>query len=105
MGASVEVASDYTKKEHVFRLKLNNGGQYLFRAKDNQEMNLWISRTQAAINTTNSTSSPGPSGQSPQIDLNKTKSLPPPDKQQRSSSSLSGPGGVSASLKKDFYKK
>ena len=92
---------DYTKKEHVFRLKLANGGQYLFRCKDDQEMNMWISRTQAAINACNnvaSTSSMSPS------DLAKTKSLPPPDK-QRSTSSLSGPGGVSASLKKDFFKK
>jgi hypothetical protein len=64
-------------------------------------MNLWISRTQASINSTGSGSVSGLS----QSDINKTKSLPPPERQQRSTSSLSGPGGVSASLKKDFSKK
>lgn len=91
-GASVEVARDYTKKEHVFRLKLGNGGQYLFRAKDDQEMNNWISRIQASINSV------GVNG-SPSDITNKTKSLPPPDKQR-------GTGlGYSGSLKKDQYKK
>ena len=33
-GAAVSVASNYTKKPHVFRLKLANGGEYLFQAKD-----------------------------------------------------------------------
>jgi spectrin beta len=82
-----EAAVDYTKKEHVLRVKLNNGGQYLFRAKDAAEMSLWISKVQASV----------ASGAAP--DSAKTKSLPPPEKQQRSSSSLSGPGGPSASLK------
>ena len=88
VGAAVEVAADYTKKEHVFRLKLNNGGQYLFRCKDDQEMRVWIERAQAAIGNAG-----GSNVQSPE---NKTKSLPP---QQRSTSSLSGPGGPSASLR------
>lgn len=101
-GAKVEVARDYVKKEHVFRLILENGGQYLLRAKDDNEMNTWINRVQNAINNAangqTSTSSTGG------IDLSKTKSLPPPDK-QRSTGSLSGPGGPSGSLKKDYYKK
>jgi spectrin beta len=92
VGASVDVATDYTKKEHVFRIKLSNGGQYLFRAKDNPEMNAWIGRTREGINSSGGQTS----GQS---SIDKTKSLPPPDKQQRSTSSLSGPGGPSASLK------
>lgn len=100
-GASVEVAVDYTKKEHVFRLRLNNGGQYLFRARDDQEMASWINRTQMAINSGPS----GSSGQSPSDITNKTKSLPPPDK-QRSSGSLPGTSaGQSGSLKKDPFKK
>lgn len=33
-GATVSVPSDYTKKKHVFRLKLTNGGEYLFEARD-----------------------------------------------------------------------
>lgn len=102
-GAQVEVATDYTKKEHVFRLILNNGGQYLFRARDDQEMNTWINQTQTAIDIQNGAGSATTSG-GQSSDINKTKSLPPPDK-QRSTSSLSGPGGVSGSLKKDFFKK
>jgi hypothetical protein len=91
VGASVEVAKDYTKHNHVFRIKLNNGGQFLFRTKDNDEMNLWIHRTQSQI--------------VPMAADNKTKSLPPPDKQHRTTTAgTSGPGGVSASLKKDFKK-
>ena len=104
MGAAVEVAIDYKKKEHVFRLKLNNGGQYLFHAKDEEQMQTWINRTQAAIQQANGgvSGTPGTSGQS---SVDKTKSLPPPEKQQRTTSSTSGPGGVTASLKKDFFKK
>lgn len=92
VGAAVEIPVDYTKKDHVFRLKLNNGGQYLFRAKDDQEMRVWMERAQSAINQA------GGGGQSSgmQSPENKTKSLPP---QQRSQSSLSGPGGPSASLR------
>ena len=30
-SAVAEPASDYTKKKHVFRLKLSNGGEYLFQ--------------------------------------------------------------------------
>jgi len=104
VGAAVEVAVDYKKKEHVFRLKLNNGGQYLFHAKDEEQMQTWINRTQAAIQQANGGSgTPTTSGtQSGQSAVDKTKSLPP---QQRTTSSTSGPGGAAASLKKDFFKK
>jgi spectrin beta len=33
-GAKAAVASDYNKRPHVFRLKLSNGGDYLFHCKD-----------------------------------------------------------------------
>ena len=33
-GASCEVASDYSKRPFVFRLKLQTGSEYLFQAKD-----------------------------------------------------------------------
>lgn len=98
IGASVEVAVDYKKKEHVFRLKLNNGGQYLFHAKDEEQMQSWLNRTQTAIQQANGSGAASTSGQS---QFDKTKSLP----QQRTTSSTSGPGGVTASLKKDFFKK
>jgi spectrin beta len=41
-GASAHEATDYTKKQFVFRLKLPNGGDYLFQAKDKDELQSWI---------------------------------------------------------------
>jgi len=41
-GSSAEVAADYTKKKHVFRLKLASGGEFLFQAKDDEEVNQWV---------------------------------------------------------------
>jgi len=41
-GAEATIATDYTKKKHVFRLKLENGGDYLFQALDDDQMNLWV---------------------------------------------------------------
>jgi spectrin beta len=64
VGAAVEEAIDYKKKEHVFRIRLANGGQYLFRAKDDSEMHLWINKVCTAL------------GISPNDIQNKTKSLP-----------------------------
>jgi len=58
-GVVIEVANDYTKKKHVFRLKLPNGGEYLFQAKEDEEMNLWISKIQSTISDIET--SPGPS--------------------------------------------
>jgi len=58
-GAVIEVATNYTKKKHVFRLKLPNGAEYLFQAKEDEEMNIWMSKVQSAIADTEA--SPGPS--------------------------------------------
>ncbi|GFY53200.1 spectrin beta chain [Trichonephila inaurata madagascariensis] len=57
-GATAQVPLDYTKRKHVFRLKLSNGAEYLFQAKDDDEMNLWLQKLQAAIG---SEGSAGPS--------------------------------------------
>ncbi|XP_067680907.1 spectrin beta chain-like isoform X4 [Haliotis asinina] len=43
-SATCQVASDYTKRPFVFRLKLANGGEYLFQAKDENDRNTWIAR-------------------------------------------------------------
>ncbi|XP_071055816.1 spectrin beta chain isoform X5 [Onthophagus taurus] len=43
-GASAIVASDYKKRKHVFRLKLENGADFLFQAHDDAEMNQWVGR-------------------------------------------------------------
>uniref|UniRef100_A0A3Q3IV37 PH domain-containing protein n=1 Tax=Monopterus albus TaxID=43700 RepID=A0A3Q3IV37_MONAL len=44
--ATCDVASDYKKKKHVFKL-VTDGNEYLFQAKDEEEMSTWI---QAILN-------------------------------------------------------
>ncbi|XP_074603103.1 spectrin beta chain-like [Brevipalpus obovatus] len=39
-----EIPADYTKRKHVFRLKLPDGGEYLFEAPNSEEMNAWIGK-------------------------------------------------------------
>lgn len=46
--AVCEVATDYKKKKHVFKLKVSDGNEYLFQAKDDEEMNTWIQAIQNA---------------------------------------------------------
>ncbi|XP_064174889.1 spectrin beta chain, non-erythrocytic 1-like isoform X2 [Anguilla rostrata] len=48
-GAVCEVAVDYKKKKHVFKLKLTDGNEYLFQAKDDEEMNMWIQAISNAV--------------------------------------------------------
>ncbi|RWS10326.1 spectrin beta chain-like protein [Dinothrombium tinctorium] len=57
--ATIEIPTDYTKRKHVFRLKQSNGGEYLFEAKDDEELNAWINQIQPL--TKESEISPGPS--------------------------------------------
>ncbi|XP_058495768.1 spectrin beta chain, non-erythrocytic 1-like isoform X2 [Solea solea] len=45
--ATCDVASEYKKKKHVFKLKAIDGNEYLFQAKDEEEMSTWI---QAVLN-------------------------------------------------------
>ena len=35
MVTRCEVAADYKKKKNVFRIRIENGNEYLFQAKDN----------------------------------------------------------------------
>ncbi|XP_051273921.1 spectrin beta chain, non-erythrocytic 1 isoform X2 [Dicentrarchus labrax] len=64
--AVCEVALDYKKKKHVFKLKITDGNEYLFQAKDDEEMNMWISAISAAMSgdksevTPSSHSTPAP---------------------------------------------
>uniref|UniRef100_A0A671R4Q0 Spectrin beta chain n=1 Tax=Sinocyclocheilus anshuiensis TaxID=1608454 RepID=A0A671R4Q0_9TELE len=46
--AVCEVAIDYKKKKHVFKLRVTDGNEYLFQAKDDEEMNTWIQAIQNA---------------------------------------------------------
>ncbi|XP_065563390.1 spectrin beta chain-like isoform X3 [Artemia franciscana] len=56
-AGSVEVASDYTKKKSVFRVKLPSGGEFLFQARDDDEMNLWVSKARSQIDSGDQSSS------------------------------------------------
>jgi len=47
-GAACEIATDYGKRPNVFHLKLANGAKYLFQAKDEGELNMWINRLNQA---------------------------------------------------------
>nr|prf beta spectrin (beta fodrin) [Mus musculus] len=49
--AICEVALDYKKKKHVFKLRLSDGNEYLFQAKDDEEMNTWIQAISSAISS------------------------------------------------------
>lgn len=46
-GANIEEAKDY-KRKHCFKLKLADGGEYMFKAKDDAEMNLWLDSIRSA---------------------------------------------------------
>ncbi|KAM6977452.1 spectrin beta chain, non-erythrocytic 1-like [Aplochiton taeniatus] len=53
--AVCDVASEYKKKKHVFKLKVADGNEYLFQAKDEEEMSTWI---QAILNAGSQEKSP-----------------------------------------------
>merc|ERR1719347_2168491 len=42
LGGNAEAATDYVKREHVFRLRLANGGDYLFQATSAEQMHNWV---------------------------------------------------------------
>ncbi|KAH8380943.1 spectrin beta chain isoform X1 [Drosophila serrata] len=46
-GAAIDVATDYTKKKHVLRVKLANGAEFLLQAHDDNEMSQWVSSLKA----------------------------------------------------------
>ncbi|KAM7385200.1 hypothetical protein PAMP_001295 [Pampus punctatissimus] len=56
--AVCEVALDYKKKKHVFKLKITDGNEYLFQAKDDEEMNTWISAISSAVSVDRSEVTP-----------------------------------------------
>ncbi|XP_029426950.1 spectrin beta chain, non-erythrocytic 4 [Rhinatrema bivittatum] len=41
-NATCDVATDYKKKKHVFKLRTQEGSEFLFQAKDEDEMKTWI---------------------------------------------------------------
>jgi len=56
-GSSCYIATDYSKKPCVFRLKLATGGEFLFQGKDEAEMNSWIGKMNACSGTDSSSPS------------------------------------------------
>ncbi|XP_041514121.1 spectrin beta chain, erythrocytic [Microtus oregoni] len=52
--AICEIAANYKKKKHVFKLRLSNGSEWLFHGKDEEEMLLWLQSMSTAINESQS---------------------------------------------------
>uniref|UniRef100_A0A667X541 Spectrin beta chain n=1 Tax=Myripristis murdjan TaxID=586833 RepID=A0A667X541_9TELE len=60
LGEAVcEVAHDYKKRKHVFKLRLGDGKEYLFQAKDESEMSSWIRSIHSSIPSGAGGESPG----------------------------------------------
>merc|ERR1739848_91354 len=80
-GAKAEIATDYTKKKHVFRLKCANGGESLFQASDEDEMTQWVNSINQVAEAGASGSAAGgraqtlPAGQGPRGDEPKKRSF------------------------------
>jgi spectrin beta len=47
-GATTTAATDYTKRPHVFRVKLLTGSEYLFQCRNDDEMVGWVNQVKAA---------------------------------------------------------
>jgi len=43
-----ELAVDYKKKKNVFRIRVQNGTEYLFQAKDHEDMHQWLLKFQSS---------------------------------------------------------
>ncbi|XP_015783267.1 spectrin beta chain isoform X3 [Tetranychus urticae] len=54
-----EIPADYTKRKNVFRLKLPDGGEYLFEAANSEDLNSWINKINQCAREQQT--SPGPS--------------------------------------------
>uniref|UniRef100_A0AAY4CTV6 Spectrin beta chain n=1 Tax=Denticeps clupeoides TaxID=299321 RepID=A0AAY4CTV6_9TELE len=70
--AVCEVAHDYKKRKHVFKLRLGDGKEYLFQSKDEAEMSSWI----RAIHISMPSSGPA-EGSSPARGLSRAMTMPP----------------------------
>ncbi|XP_075875964.1 spectrin family protein isoform X2 [Nelusetta ayraudi] len=69
--AACEIARDYKKRKHVFKLRLGDGKEFLFQAKDEAEMTSWITSILAAIPSGSGESPGGPRG------LSRAMTMPP----------------------------
>ncbi|XP_068935619.1 spectrin beta chain, non-erythrocytic 4 isoform X2 [Petaurus breviceps papuanus] len=48
-NAICEVASDYKKKKNVFKLKTQDGSEFLLQAKDEEEMKGWLQAVESSV--------------------------------------------------------
>uniref|UniRef100_A0AAQ4NZ03 Spectrin beta chain n=1 Tax=Gasterosteus aculeatus aculeatus TaxID=481459 RepID=A0AAQ4NZ03_GASAC len=72
LGEAVcEVAHDYKKRKFVFKLRLGDGKEYLFQAKDEAEMSSWIRSIISSIPTGAADSPVGPRA------LSRAMTMPP----------------------------
>uniref|UniRef100_A0A8D3BZS0 Spectrin beta chain n=1 Tax=Scophthalmus maximus TaxID=52904 RepID=A0A8D3BZS0_SCOMX len=72
LGEAVcEVANDYKKRKNVFKLRLGDGKEYLFQAKDEAEMSAWIHSILGSIPTGSGDSPGGPRA------LSRAMTMPP----------------------------
>uniref|UniRef100_A0A8C4DDI6 Spectrin beta chain n=1 Tax=Dicentrarchus labrax TaxID=13489 RepID=A0A8C4DDI6_DICLA len=72
LGEAVcEVANDYKKRKFVFKLRLGDGKEYLFQAKDEAEMSSWIRSIISSIPTGSGDSPGGPRA------LSRAMTMPP----------------------------
>ncbi|XP_050989970.1 spectrin beta chain, erythrocytic isoform X1 [Labeo rohita] len=70
-NASCEILTNYKKKKHVFKLRLEDGSEYLFQCKDEEELQNWTQAIEQAAQAVTEEPVAGPSGV-------KAQSLPPP---------------------------
>uniref|UniRef100_A0A8C6LDN1 Spectrin beta chain n=1 Tax=Nothobranchius furzeri TaxID=105023 RepID=A0A8C6LDN1_NOTFU len=69
--AVCEIALDYKKRKNVFKLRLGDGKEYLFQAKDEAEMSSWI---RSILNSIPAGSKDSPLGPRP---LSRAMTMPP----------------------------
>uniref|UniRef100_A0A1A8FCG9 Spectrin beta chain n=2 Tax=Nothobranchius korthausae TaxID=1143690 RepID=A0A1A8FCG9_9TELE len=69
--AVCEIAHDYKKRKNVFKLRLGDGKEYLFQAKDEAEMSAWI---RSILNSIPAGSKDSPLGPRP---LSRAMTMPP----------------------------
>uniref|UniRef100_A0A8C4TM46 Spectrin beta chain n=1 Tax=Erpetoichthys calabaricus TaxID=27687 RepID=A0A8C4TM46_ERPCA len=67
--AACEVLTNYKKKKHVFKLRLPDGNEYLFQAKDEEDLQGWTQALQNAV-------FPGEVSEGPSSE-GRARSLPP----------------------------
>ncbi|XP_048125013.1 spectrin family protein isoform X3 [Alosa alosa] len=60
--ATCEVAHDYKKRKHVFKLRLGDGKEFLFQAKDEPEMSLWIRAIHSSMQSGSGAADHSPGG-------------------------------------------